>query len=220
MTLLIAPVFDDVTKYSVKWANNIKSLLKNLTVLDGRPITRAEVESALIGKSLLAFYDHGNEYGLYGSVDEQVIDEDNIDKLPLMVYTMACLSAKDCGVKIWRSGRTFWGYHDVFSFTTDALPEFEQMANSGIILVSQGKTWSEAYDSTIQLGNQLSKSLADKGDYVSSVVMDSDVKALRLYDSTHSPTESTCPFRTVALKLFGGKGWNLRSLGRRKEMVK
>jgi len=215
MTLLVAPVFDNVTTYCIVWADNIKSLLTNLTVIEGRKVTRAEVEDALVDKKLFIFYDHGNETGLFGSNTEQVANSNNIDKLPLSVYTMACLSAKIYGVDVWRSGRVFWGYYDVFSFTTDSLPEFEQFANSGITLISQGKSWSEAYDSTISLGNDLAKGLSDSGKYIASVAMSNNTSALRLYDSTHAPKETQCTFRRIALALFGAKGWNLRRLGKR-----
>ncbi|GAJ16312.1 unnamed protein product, partial [marine sediment metagenome] len=45
------------------------------------------------------------------------------------VFTLACLSAKDLGPAVWRQGGTYWGYGDVFSFTTDGLAEFQSAAN-------------------------------------------------------------------------------------------
>jgi hypothetical protein len=212
MSLMCSPVFDQATEYSREWSKEVEEIIPNLTVMEGKPFTRREVELELEGKRLFIFYGHGGEDCLYGSPDEKVVDLKNIDKLPKETYTMACSSAKKLGVEVWRSGRMFWGYIEPFIFTTDSLSEFKQFANNGIKLYSKGSTWSTALEETKKLGRELSTMLSNDGRFIASIAMWEDAENLRLYDEYNYPKESTCILRRIAIKLFGSRGWAMRRI--------
>ena len=208
MSLLVAPVFDDITKYSLVWANEIEDWLSNPTVLKGRPITRSEVEQHLKGKTLYIHYGHGSENALWGSHTEAVVDLKNVKLLPKEVYTMSCLTAKRLGVAAWRNGSTYYGYYESFSFTEDSLKEFQEFANCGMKFHLSGESWKEVTRLAKELGSKLAETLISSGRYIASICMRQNVQALRCYNS-EAPTESDCFFRRIALKLFGAKGWSL-----------
>ncbi len=206
--LLVAPVFDEVTVYSHEWGLEAAGIFPDPPVkLEGGIVTRQEVMDAWKGKDLLAFYNHGNETALYGCSSEKVVDLDNVDEAPPVIYTMACLSAQKLGVEAWKQGRVYWGYNKPFSFTTNALDSFKELANNGLRLVIQdGKTWGEALTETKDLGEQLRKELMDQGRFIAASCMQNDTDCLRCYDG-EAPEESGCGFRQAALDVMGTKAW-------------
>jgi len=213
---LIAPVFDDITPYSYEWSREIckKLVEKGYEVADlsGDRISRNEVEVHLPDTDIFVFYDHGSENALWGSRDESVINLNNCKMLAEKeCYTMACLSAKRLGVEIWRNkAKYFWGYYEVFSFTTDALEEFKEFANKGLLLRLEGKPIDECLRLTKALGYELSRKLSSAGKYIASVCMKRNADALRCYNA-ETPT-TRCMFRALALKVFGRKGWFISRL--------
>ena len=211
MSLLSAPVFDEVTKYSLVWAEEVESWLDDPTVLKGRPITRAEVEANLKDKTLYIHYGHGSEDALWGSHVEAVIDLKNVKLLPKEIYTMSCLTAKELGVAAWRNGSVYYGYYDVFSFTEDSLKEFQQFANCGMLYRRTGWSWKNTLEKAKELGENLVAELSSDGRYIASICMSRNVLALRCYNGG-APTESNCFFRRIALRLFGEKGWSLSKM--------
>jgi len=207
---VVAPVFDDITPYSYDWSRDVLGWLKDKGYItedfSNDAIPRARVENGIDSVDLFVFYDHGSEDALWGSQDEAVIDLDNYNLLAgKTVYTMACLSARSLGVKLWQLKTVFWGYYEPFSFTTDALSEFKHFANSGIWYRLQSATWKDAFEASKELGYALSSKLSQTGKFVASVLMRQDTDALRCYDATAPST--SCTFRALALKLFGRSGW-------------
>jgi hypothetical protein len=210
-------MFDSPTGYSFEWSREIKSLLeeKGYTVIDisGRPLSRAEVEKALTENpnALFVFYNHGNEDCLWASETEKAVDEGNVQLLASReCFTMACLSAKQLGVQAYKVGcLAYWGYVEVFSFSTEALDEFREFANSGLKFRLEGKTWEESLQLAKELADELCQKLVEAGKYIASVLLKQDADALRCYTPNNPPT-SSCTLRKTAIRLFGPKlGWKL-----------
>jgi hypothetical protein len=207
-SVVISPVFDDVTEYCVKWAENAVELFSDPpTVIKGRPVTRSEAEEAMEGKAILCFYDHGSEGVLWGDRRVQIVDEDNLHKTPECIYTLSCLSAAKLGVEAWRRGKTFWGYTKPFSFTTNALDKFMLFANNGLKMVlKEGLCWGDALIKTRELGETLVDELLDEGNIIAASCMHGNMNCLVCYNG-EAPAESDCPFRSAALRILGSPAW-------------
>ncbi|MEM2281438.1 MAG: hypothetical protein QXZ68_05560 [Candidatus Bathyarchaeia archaeon] len=217
LAVLVAPSFDEASRYSYEWSREIVNHLQakgfKVTDLSGRTVSRNEVEEALKQNpgAFLIFYNHGSEDCLWGSRTEKVVDLENVWMLSgREVYTCACLSAKKLGVKAYAEDCTaYWGYTDVFAFTTEALEEFKQFANIGIIIRIEGKSWLEAYEQAKALAEKLAEKLVSEGKYFSAVLIRRDAEILACYTEEHPP-ETKCLLRRIAVNLFGAKkGWKL-----------
>jgi hypothetical protein len=216
--ILIAPLFDEPTQYTYDWSRDLLSLLKSkgydVIDLSNREISRSEVEEILKQNPniLTIHYNHGNEDCLYGSNTEKVIDLDNVNLLSHReVYCLNCLSAKKLGVEAYKiEAIAYWGYVETFSFTTDAINEFKEFANSGLKFRLEGHTWEESLELTKDLAKQLQQELIKSGKIIASIMLERDTDALRCYTEKNPPQETKCIFRKIALKLFGFKlGWLL-----------
>ncbi|MEM2281661.1 MAG: hypothetical protein QXZ68_06720 [Candidatus Bathyarchaeia archaeon] len=216
LAVLVAPKFDEATSYSYEWSREVSLRLKDkgyvVIDLSGRTVSRREVEEALrMNPDIFIFYNHGSEDCLWGSKTEKVVDLENAKLLcDREVYTCACLSAKKLGVKAYAEDcLVYWGYTDVFAFTTEALDEFKQFANVGIIARLEGRSCREAYEQAKALAEKLAAKLVSEGKYVSAVLIKHDADVLVCY-TEENPPESRCVFRRLAIKLFGAKkGWRL-----------
>jgi hypothetical protein len=219
IAILVAPKFDSATEYSYDWSCKAKDMLeeKGYKIIDigGRRVSRIEVTEALKENSVAIYihYNHGSEDAHWGSENEAVVDLENVGLLSgRETYCMNCLSAKKLGVEAWKGKATgYWGYSEVFTFTTEALDEFGEFANSGLKFRLEGKSWKEC----LQLAKDLAESLAQKlvaaGKYIASVILQGDADALRCY-TEDMPPPSDCAFRRLAIRLFGPKiGWKLPS---------
>ena len=205
--LVTAPVFDDVTPHSYRWSREAKSLLESayeVVDLSGGIVSRKDVEEILPDVDLFAFYDHGSEDALFGSQYLAVVDLANVQLLTGKdCYTMACSSAKILGVQAHKiKARSYWGYYDPFSFTTDALDEFQEFANCGLKFRLQGLSWSDCLKKAKELGYRLAEELSRAGKYVASVLMRQDTDILRCYDGETPPAEP-CRVSRLIVKLFG-----------------
>ncbi|GAG09869.1 unnamed protein product, partial [marine sediment metagenome] len=113
MWILVHPRFDQATEYSNAWAEQVKEWLGDECIdLATDDAVRDKVEEALAlhPGADMAFYDHGNEVSLIGQDHLPIISLPNAHLLANReTYTLACLSAKDLGVEIWRNGGKFWG---------------------------------------------------------------------------------------------------------------
>jgi hypothetical protein len=218
LAILVAPKFDEPTSYSYDWSREIKEMLeeKGFQVIDigGRPLSRVEVEKALTENpnALFIFYNHGNEDCLWASQTEKAVDKDNVKLLASReCFTMACLSAKQLGVQAYKIGcLAYWGYTEVFAFTTEDANVFKEFANCGLKFKLEGKTWEEALQQAKNLAKELAQKLIEAGKYFSSILLQQDADALRCYTPNNPPTETKCIFRKIALKIFGPKlGWKI-----------
>lgn len=180
--------------------------------ISGGPVTRKEVEEALKPNpnALFIFYNHGSSDCLWGSVTEKLIDLQNVKLLSNReVYTVACLSAKKLGSKAYAEGCiAYWGYTAEFTFSTEAIKEFQQFANCGIKFKLERKSWSECLKLAKELAKQLASKLTREGKYFSAVLMEHDSEVLVCYNA--HPPETKCPLRKLAIKLFGPRrGWKI-----------
>ena len=219
VAVLVAPKFDSATEYSYDWSREAKALLeqKGYEVIDigGRRVSRAEVEEALKENpnAIYIHFNHGSEDAHWGSEAEKVMDLDNVDLLfQREVYCMNCLSAKELGIEAWKHKATaYWGYVEVFTFTTEALDEFQEFANSGLKFRLEGKSWNECLQLAKDLAKALAQKLVEAGKYIASVILQGDADVLRCYTEDMPPT-SDCVFRRLCLKIFGPKiGWKFPS---------
>jgi hypothetical protein len=217
VAILIAPKFDTATNFSYDWSREVKVGLeqKGYTVIDigGRQVSRAEVEKALKENPNVIYihYDHGSEDAHWGSETEAVVDLKNVSLLGQReVYCMNCLSAKKLGVEAYKNGAlAYYGYVEVFSFSTEALDEFREFANSGLKFRLEGKTWEESLQLAKELADELCQKLVEAGKYIASVLLKQDADALRCYTPNNPPT-SNCTLRKTAIRLFGPKlGWKI-----------
>ena len=216
--VLNAPKFDEPTEHSLDWSREVKGWLENkgyaVVDISGRETNRSEVEAALKNhpRALFIHYNHGSEDKLWGSKTEAVVDLKNVDLLAdRPVYCMNCLSAQKLGVEVWKRGcMAYYGYVQVFAFSTEALEAFKTFANYGIFLYLEGETWSELLSKAREKGRELSAKLASEGKYLASILMSQDTDALHCWNGEEPPPEvSKCFLRRTAVRLLGRTGWML-----------
>lgn len=204
--IIIRPIWDDITEYSCRWAEEIVNLARDRAALVAdlgeRPVSRAELEKILNEhpEACVGFWDHGNEDCLWGGEGEKVLDLNNCDLLSdREVFTLACLSAAKLGVEVWKRGGKYWGYIEEFSFTTDSLPEFQEAANCGFYFRHvEGDTAGNALAKAKAKFSELALQLAGNGKPLAAVCMRNDGDILRYYNG-EAPS--------------GGKGCLLAFLG-------
>lgn len=210
--ILVAPRFDEATKFSYEWSREVKAWLeeKNYTVYDvgGRRVTRAEVEKLLREHPNILYihYDHGSEDAHWGSESEKLVDLNNVELLSgRPTYTMNCLSAKKLGVRAHKEGAlAYHGEVESFAFSTEALDEFKEFANAGIKARLKGSTWMEC----LAFAKDLAKKLADKliaaGKFIAATLMTGNGNALRCYTAENppDPEEEPCWMRRLCMVLF------------------
>jgi len=218
LAILVAPKFDEPTSYSYEWSREIRKMLeeKGFQVIDisGRAVSREEVEQVLKQNPNVIYihYNHGNTDCHYGSETVKVVDLKNAVLLSgREVYCMNCLSARELGVEAYKNGAlAYYGYIEVFSFSTDALDEFKEFANAGLKYKLEGHTWEECLKLVKELAEQLCQKLVEAGKYMASILLKQDADALRCYTPNNPPTDTKCILRKVALKIFGPKlGWRI-----------
>ena len=188
--VIVRPIWDDITIYSCKWAEEIANILKErgalVADLAERPVSREELERILREhpEACVGFWDHGSENCLWGGEGEKVLDLNNCELLANKeVFTLACLSAAKLGVEVWRKGGKYWGYIKEFSFTTDSLPEFQEASNCGFYFRHvEGDTAENALARAKAKFSELALQLANSGKVLAAVCMRNDGDILRYYN--------------------------------------
>lgn len=176
--VLVRPRFDEATQYTFDFAQEIlewcqQAGIEVVELAEGEAV-RAKVEEQLRkGADTLIFYDHGNESSLIGQDEQPAIDLENCHFLnEKQVYTLACLSAKELGVAIWRRGGKYWGYKEVYGFTTDALKEFKEASNCGFMYIFiEAAPYGDALDKAKETFDRLSMDLVSQGKIMAAVFM-------------------------------------------------
>ena len=209
---MVAPNFDDVTEYSLKWAERLREEIgsrmevKPLLVADA---VRSRVEAALrddLG-AMLIHYDHGNEESLIGQDEVPVVDLENVDLLGgREAYNMNCLSGKTLGKAAYRNGcLAYWGYVEVVSFTSDAEQDFCEAFNYGLLLRLEGKTWKECLDAAKARMTEIVDDLVKRGNTLAAMSLREDRDALHCWgEGIEEPTED-CPVSRLIVLLAGYK---------------
>jgi len=212
---MIRPVFDSVTEITFEEAQDVLNYFKDKGVeyidLAKNDAAKEKVEEVLSENpdAGVLHYDHGNETSWIGADEKAVVDQKNVGLLAgRQCYANNCSSAKKLGVDAWKLNATYWGYKNVFVFTTDSLEEFKEFVNNGIKRRVDGFSWKECLIKTKELANKLIDQLiaAGKGLAASCLAWDRDI--LVCYNA--EPPTSDCLFRRVAIRVFGhGVGWKM-----------
>jgi len=221
--IAVAPLFDDVTVYSIAWTKKaikeIEGKIEIIEFLDERAVKEK------VGRELdktpkpewFMHMDHGSEYVLWGDDEEPIIDLSNLDRLAGMhVYCLNCLSGKGLGAHAVGKGvLEYWGYLDSVAFTTDALEEFGDVFNYGIIVsVAEGRWLKDVVEEARQRGYDTADSLREEGKILAASAMVRDMNILHVYyEGGPEPPEPECRFSRLVKRLFGWNGlWLLRML--------
>ena len=215
--LLVRPRFDEPTEYTFAFATEILQWCQQAGIdtveLAEEQAVRERVEQALTEDiALFIFYDHGDENALIGQDEKAVIDLKNAGLLANKeVFTLACLSAKSLGVEVWRKGGKYWGYKEVVSFTTDALPEFKQAFNCGFhYRFIEGDTHQNTLKRAKETFDDLVFRLVDTGRTLAAICMRQNRDSLRYYNA--NPPDTDCYLRGILLRSLGLKrGWAIPS---------
>jgi len=218
--IIIRPCFDEPTKFSFEWAQEIVDVMKEKNIshvdLAKEAAIREKVEAILYEnpKIHVIHYDHGDVDKIYGNNGEPVIDLKNNSLLKNReAYNMNCLSAKKLGVDSYhRYGTTYWGSWEVISFTTDSLDEFMRAMNFGIKMRIDGETdWNKIMEATIEHDNKIIDELIGKGKIFAAALLREDRDARRVWtDKTPPPDQnSKCFWRNLLLTLFGTRAWRI-----------
>lgn len=212
--LIVRPCFDSVTEITFDEAQDIIDYMeeKGVPYLDlaKDDAVREKVEEALKEHPSMGIHhaDHGSEDKIWGNDDRPVIDLKNVDLLKdRECYNNNCSSAKKLGVEAWKRGATYWGYTEVFTFTTDALEEFKQFVNFGLKRRLDGFSWKECLEKAKKLATELIDKLIETGRTLAASCMTWDRNHLVCYNA-ESP-QPTCGFRRLAVSVFGRAGWYL-----------
>ena len=152
--IFIRPKFEQVTEITFEEAQDAIDYLKGKgeTIIDlaVQDAVREKVETTLKENpdANVAHYDHGNETSWIGNDERAVVDLNNVDLLAgRECYCDNCSSAKTLGIEAWkRKAKAYWGYKDIFYFTTDAKEEFQEFVNNGIKRHVDGYGWKECLE--------------------------------------------------------------------------
>jgi hypothetical protein len=215
--IFIRPKFEEVTEITFEEAQDAIDYLqgKGETIIDlaVQDAVREKVETTLKENpdANVAHYDHGSEDSWVGNDERAVVDLNNVDLLVgRECYCDNCSSAKTLGVEAYkRKAKAYWGYKDIFYFTTDAKDEFKEFVNNGIKRHVDGYGWKECLEMTKQLATELIDKLVKAGKALAAACLRNDRDILVCYTEDMPPT-SDCAFRKLSIKLFGPKvGWKL-----------
>ena len=215
--IFIRPRFEEVTEITFEEAQDAIDYLKSKgeTILDlaVQDAVREKTEATLKENpdANVAHYDHGNETSWVGNDERAVLDLNNVELLAgRECYCDNCSSAKTLGVEAWkRKAKAYWGYNDIFYFTTDAKEEFKQFVNNGVKRRVDQYSWKESLEMTKKLATELIDKLVKAGKALAAACMRNDRDILVCYTEDMPPT-SDCAFRRLGIKLFGPKvGWKL-----------
>jgi len=217
-----APKFDEVTEISLEWCGQaMDEIADKIDILDlyDREAVRSKVLQALDDKipKWFVHYDHGSEYVMWGDDEKPIIDLSNLDRLAGMhVYCLNCLSGKGLGAHAVGKGiLEYWGYMDSVAFTTDALEEFGDVFNYGIIVsVAEGRWLKDVVEEARQHGYDAADRLREESKIMAASAMVRDMNILHVYyEGGPEPPEPECFFSRLAKNLFGWNGlWLLRML--------
>lgn len=193
--VLCRPRFDDPTNHTFTFAEEIllwcqQAGISVVELAEAEAIRTNVVRELSKGADLYIHYDHGNENALIGQDKKAVIDLNNLALVAEReVYTLACLSAKKLGQEVWRRGGAYWGYTEVVSFTTDALPEFQEAFNCGFhYRFIEGDTRQNALARAKETFERLAFQLVDTGKTFAAIFMRENGENLVYYDE-HKPEE-------------------------------
>lgn len=214
--LIIRPVFDDVTEITYDEAQDffdyLKEKGKSCIDLAREEAILENVEEVLIENPTISIYhaDHGSPDKIWGNDERPVIDLKNVHLLEgKEIFNNNCSSAKKLGVEAWKKGcKAFFGYTDVFIFTTDALEEFKIATTFGPKRRVDGLSLKDCLEKTKEKMIELRDDLIKAGKALAAACMTRDHDILVCYNT--EPPSSDCRVRRLAIRAFGPRiGWRL-----------
>lgn len=214
MLLEVAPCFEQITEYSLRWSQRLHEELGEKHVSCLRDTAVRDVFEDYVEEydpELITFYDHGNEDVLVGNDEKPLLDTGNVGILKGRdMYTMACLSAKRLGADAYRKGcRAYWGYTQPFSFVTTDEEIFSILANMGLILKRKERlSWEECVSRVKDAYNKRIEELGDEGNPWTIIALISDRDCLVCWTDVTQPP-SDCTFRNFAVRIMGTPGQKL-----------
>ena len=221
IVLNVAPKFDEATEYTYRWNRELAGQIRFDVELLERDAVREKVVRALEERvvDLVVFYDHGREDSLIGNDGYPVLDLNNYALLKgTEVYTLACLSAKKLGERAFHAGcKAYWGYVDVWCFTTDFEEHFKYLACLGLIIRKiQGLTWEAAKRQVIRKYDYYIDKAVKAGNPWAAAMLRHDRDCLVVYNFDRPKPE--CSSSRILLRLFGAK--TLERLRRLRDQLK
>jgi len=209
--IVVAPIFDDVTEITYEESRAVVKYASehNIDVIDlaKADAVRWKVEETLREYPNLLVYhaDHGNESSWFGNDEQPCVSSENVKLLAdRECYCNNCSSAKRLGVEAYHLGATYWGYTDLFVFTTDALEEFELFINNGIKRKIDGLNWRECLEATKELANLLIDKLIQAGKALAASCLRWDCDHLHCWgENVEDPPAEDCPVSRFIVRLFG-----------------
>ncbi|MEM3389612.1 MAG: hypothetical protein QW491_09405 [Thermoproteota archaeon] len=211
--LLIAPRFDDATQYSYLWMQRLLEKVEKKVEAVKLFETHATREHVLFetgGKDAVVFYDHGSEDCLYAQGGQECVFTSSDAHLfrGRLLYTMACLAARKLGATVYANGGRFIGYYEPFSFVVNEEERFCRAANSGFIAWAEGERDFARIKQTMV--DAFNAEIDSTQDAWAKVWLRYDRDALRVYAPGVDTPSSTCPFRSILIKIFGPtNGWRI-----------
>lgn len=220
-----APRFDEVTEFSLEWCkaavDELLPYFRMSRCFDEKAVKDIVLEMLVASKAeWFMHYDHGSEYVMWGDDEKPIIDLSNLGELAgKHVYCMNCSSGKGLGAHAVEKGvLEYWGYVDVVAFTTDAIEEFGEAFNYGILrAASEGKWLKDVLEETRQHGYDIADKLRDEGKIFAAATLVKDMHILHVfYEGGPPPPEPECRLSSALLRLFGWNGlWFFRMLRQR-----
>lgn len=217
---MIRPSFDEATKHSFNFAEEIVEYLKEgmFDYLDLPKQDAIKDNSVQVMKQFptanIIHYDHGSENAIIGNDGEPIIDLTNNSLLKgRECYNMNCLSAKGLGADSYRRyGTIYWGSWKVIAFTTDVVDDFQRAFNFGIIQrLNDEEDWNKILEMTIENDDKIIDEFMVQGKLFAAAIHRENRDARRVWTgkTPPPPKDSDCIFRSIALKLLGQKGWRI-----------
>jgi len=216
------PRFDQATEFTFEEGQDVLDYFEEKDVtyidLDKEEAIADKLKAVLKAHSHVnvAHYNHGNESSWFDNNEEVCMSCEDADCLKgREVYCNNCSSAKKLGVEAFKKGAlAYWGYTDLFVFTTDAIEEFKEFVNNGIKRRVDGLTWKKCLELTKELAMKLIDLLVKAGKALAASCLRWDCDHLVCYTEDMPPDadQTDCPLRKLAIKIFGPKrAWRLGS---------
>lgn len=217
-----APRFDLATDESIKWCrkavDQVSVHMRVMECFDEQAVQDHVLKVLkMTGAEWFMHYDHGSEYVMWGDDEEPIIDLSNLGELAGMhVYCMNCSSGKGLGAHAPSLGvLEYWGYNGPVSFTTDAVDEFGEAFNYGIIAATAGGKWlKDVVEEARQHGYDIADELLAQGKIFASAALVRDMNLLHVYyEGGPPPPDPECRLSRGLKRLFGWNGlWLLRMI--------
>lgn len=208
--ITVHPSFDEVTEITDDEAKDAIAYMRahNVEVIDlpDEKAVRENVERALEENpnANVAHWNHGSPEAWIGDDEKPVLDLKNVKLLKgKEAFASNCSSAEKVGKEAHKQGCVYFGYEDIVSFTTDALPEFQEAFNFWIKRRLDGLSPWEAFLKTREKMTELIDHLYKTGRILASFCMRRVRDIVVCYTPDHPPEESDCRFRKTAIRLWG-----------------